>query len=44
VEQFEALAALETNLDRDPTSQNVYDEFVKKADDVAHNLKEHYKD
>ena len=44
VEQFETLSVAEQNLNNDPTNDNVYEAFVKTADDVALNLKERYKD
>lgn len=44
VEQFESLAAAEQNLNNDPNSSDVFDSFVRTADDVANNLKDRYKD
>lgn len=44
VEQFETLSIAESNLNNDPNNENLYETFVKTADDVANNLKERYKD
>ena len=44
VEQFENLNIAEQNLNSDPINADVYDAFVKTADEVAMNLKERYKD
>lgn len=44
VEQFESLAAAEQNLNNDPQNSDVFDSFVRTADDVANNLKDRYKD
>ena len=44
VEQFESLAAAEQNLNNDPNSSDVFDNFVRTADDVANNSKDRYKD
>merc|ERR1712054_697637 len=35
VEQFETLAIAESNLNNDPANEQMYDAFVKTADDVA---------
>jgi len=43
VEQFDSLKDLEKVLKREPTLES-FEAFVKKADEVAHNLKEHYAD
>lgn len=44
VEQFETLAIAESNLNNDPANEQMFDAFVKTADDVALNLKERYKE
>lgn len=44
VEQFETLGIAEQNLNNDPSNDQVYEAFVKTADEVAQNLKERYKD
>lgn len=44
VEQFESLAAAEQNLNNDPLSSDVYENFIRTADEVANNLKDRYKD
>ena len=44
VEQFESLAAAEQNLNNDPMSSDVFDNFIRTADEVANNLKDRYKD
>jgi len=38
------LTIAEQNLNNDPNNENLYETFVKTADDVANNLKERYKD
>lgn len=44
VEQLEALNIAEVNLDKDPSNDTVMENFLKTADEVAHNLSERYKE
>lgn len=44
VEQLESLSIAEQNLDKDPTNDTVMENFLKTADEVAHNLSERYKE
>lgn len=44
VEQFDTLAQAETQLDSDLANETAMESFVKSADDVAHNLKDRYKE
>jgi hypothetical protein len=44
VEQLESLNISEQNLEKDPTNDTVMETFLKTADEVAHNLSEHYKE
>ena len=44
VEQFETLSVAEQNLAMDVSSEPLMENFLKTADDVAHNLTERYKE
>lgn len=43
-EQLEALNISEVNLDKDPANDTIMENFLKTADEVAHNLSERYKE
>jgi len=44
VEQLESLSIAEQNLDKDVTNDTLMENFLKTADEVAHNLSERYKE
>lgn len=44
IEQFEALAIAEANLNNDLSNETTYDAFVNSANQVAHNLTDRYKE
>jgi hypothetical protein len=44
VEQLESLNIAEQNLNKDPSNDTLMENFMKTADEVAHNLSERYKE